>query len=603
MRTLQVIILLLLSGCIQAQDVNFTADASPNVLRVGEQFNLIYTSNQELDEFEMPPLRDFQLLGGPSQGHSQSVSSVNGKITTTSTYQYTYFMRAVKEGKFTIPPASITVKNKVYRSNPLTIEVLKANAPSSQGQGGGNQGSSGQTRQVNENDLYVRLILDKTTAYIGEQILATVKVYTKTSLARVDPAFKGPDFTGFFTEPIETQPLRNLQNENVNGDIYGTGILRRVLVIPQKSGVLTIEPFDLDVALRREVRRRVADPFFDDFSFPDIQEIPVTLKSKPVKITVKTLPANAPVSFKGAVGKFNITSSLNKTSTTTNEPLTLKVTISGKGNLKLINDVTVNVPYDMERYDPVINTRFNNALSGSKTFEYMIMPRVAGTYNIPPAEFTYFDAESGQYKTLYTDAYEVQVEKGQGDSLAALSPGINKEDVRLLNQDIRFIKTKTTTLDYMHRYIALTPWYYLLYLLALGIFIFIIQLRKRLVRQHADVAGMRLRSADKYARRRLRKCEHLLRQGNKAAFFEEMLGAIWGYLSHKLSIPVSSLSKDTAAEALKARGVNEELTAQLFTIIDTCEMARYGYGTGEIDKSALYHDAIKAITLLQQRLK
>jgi hypothetical protein len=443
MRTILVIIILLLSGCIKAQDVEFIAEASPNVLRVGEQFNLIYTSNRELEEFDMPDIRDFELLGGPSQGRSQSVSSINGKITTTVTYQYTYFFRAVKEGKFSIPPASIKVKNKLYPSNTVDVEVLKANSPSSNANQGSTTGvGTNQPEKISENDLYVRLIVDKTEAWLGEQIIATIKIFTKTSLARIE-GFKGPDFTGFFTEPVETPPLRNLQKEAVGGDIYGTGVIQRVVIIPQKSGELVIEPFDLDVVLRREIRRRYADPFFDDFSIPDIQEIPVKLKSRAIKINVKPMPPGAPSSFKGAVGDFRLNTSINKTVTTTNDPLTLRVAIEGKGNLKLISDIPVNVPYDMERYDPVINTKLQNALSGSKTFEYMIMPRMAGQFTIPPVEFTYFNPVAGQYKTLKSQSYDIVVERGSGDSLLAMAPGINKEDVKLLNQDIRFIKTKS----------------------------------------------------------------------------------------------------------------------------------------------------------------
>jgi hypothetical protein len=603
MRTLQVIILIIFSGFLKAQDVEFSAEASPNVLRVGDQFNLIFSANQEMETFTMPDLRDFQLLGGPSQGHSQSVSSINGKITTTSSYQYTYFLRAVKEGKFTISPASIKVKNKVYKSNPVSVEVLKASAPSSaSSQNTGGTGTR-QSGQVSENDLFVKLLLDKTEAYIGEQIMASVKIYTKTNLAGIDQAFKGPDFTGFFTEPIETPPLRSLARENVNGDIFGTGVIRRVLIIPQKTGQLTIEPFDLDVALRREVRRRVSDPFFDDFSIPDIQEIPVILKSKQVKINVKPLPPNAPPTFKGAVGTFKISSSLNKTVTASNEPITLKVVLSGTGNLKLINDMVVNVPYDMERYDPVISTKMDNALSGSKSFEYMIMPKRAGQYTIPEVEFTYFDARAGQYKTIKTESYIVNVEKGQGDSLVAMVPGANKEDVKLLNSDIRFIKTKQDTLKTMSVYLATSAWYYLVYILLIILFIALLLVRKRISAQHADIIGMKLRKADKYARKRLRQCETLLKQGNSAAFYEEMLGAIWGYISDKLSIPVSVLSKDNARTSLINRSVSDDLIDQLFRIIDHCEMARYGFAAGETDKEQLYHDAIKVITSLQQKLR
>ena len=603
MRIIRVIVLLIVSGCMQAQDVQFTASVSPNVLRIGEQFNLTYTSNQELEELDLPEIRDFELLGGPSQGHSQSVYSANGKITTVSTWQYTYFFRAVKEGKFTIAPASGKIKNKTCHSNPLNIEVLKATVqPSSQNPATSNENAV-QSDSYNDKELFVKLVLDKKEAYLGEQIMATIKIYTKTNLSGIDQGFKGPDFTGFFTEPIETPPLRNLQREAVDGDIYYTGIIRRLMIIPQKTGELTINPFDLDISIRHEVRRKIADPFFEDFSIPDIQEIPVKLKSNTVKVLVRPLPSNAPASFKGAVGNFKMNSSINKTATITNDPLTLKLAVSGKGNLQLINEVDVRVPYDMERYDPVINTHLDSPLSGSKTFEYLIMPKVEGQFTIPAVEFTYFDPDARQFKTLKTQPYQIQVGKGLGDTLMAIGPGVTKEDVKMLNQDIRFIKTRPFRVHTINYFIARSPWYYLLFALALIIFITMLFVRSRLISQGADIAGLRLRKADKYAIKRLKKGAGLLKQGNDAAFLEELLGAIWGYISDKLNIPVALLSKDSARTALQDRAVNQEMIERLFKIIDACEMARYAPGRNDYSSDKLYRDTLEIISTLQQKLK
>jgi hypothetical protein len=603
MRTFLYIFLLILPWYLFAQEVQFTASVSPNVLRIGEQFNLTYTADQELGEINVPEIRDFELLGGPSQGHSQSVFNDNGKITTTSTWQYTYFFRTVKEGKFTIPPASAKIKSKTYKSNPVTVEVIKGSDPSvSQNQDARNENTA-QPSNINDNDLYVRLILDKKEAYLGEQVTATIKIYSRVNLFRIDRGFKGPDFTGFFTEPVDVPPLLNLQREAVNGEIYGTGILRKLVIVPQKSGELTIQPFELDVTLRQEVRRRMADPFFDDFTFPEVQEIPVTLKSRPVKLSVRPLPPNAPASFTGAVGNFRLTSSINKTSTSTHDPLTLKLTITGSGNLKLINQVEVNVPYDMEKYDPVINLHMDTPHSGYKTFEYLIMPRIAGQFTIPPAEFTFFDVGSRQYKTLKTQEYLIQVEKGQGDTLMAVVPGLAKEDVKILNQDVRFIKTKPFRLQKINIFIMQSPVYYFLYVLALLIFMAVVWNHNRLIRQNADIAGLRLRKADKYAKKRLKKSSGLLKQGNDAAFYEELLGALWGYLSDKLNIPVAVLSKDSAKATLQKRGVDQEMIDRLFLVTDACELARYARGTGNMAMEELYSEALNVITNLQQKLK
>jgi hypothetical protein len=603
MRTVLVIFWLLLHWHLTAQEVQFAASATPNVVRVGEQFNLTFTSDQELGEISLPEIRDFELLGGPSQGHSQSVYNANGKITTTSTWQYTYFFRAVKEGKFTIPAASAKIKSKIYRSNAVTVEVVKGSDPNVQQGQEATEAVTSQFDNINGKDLYVRVILDKKEAYLGEQILATVKLYSRINLFGIDRGFKGPDFTGFFTEPVDVPPLLNLQREVINGEIYGTGILRKMVIIPQMTGDLTIQPFELEVYLRREVRRRIADPFFEDFSIPEVQEIPVKLKSKAVTLSVMPLPKNPPVSFKGAVGNFRLNSNINKITTTTHDPLTLKLTLTGKGNLKLINQVDVNVPYDMEKFDPVINLHLDNPLSGTKSFEYLIMPRVAGQFIIPPVDFTYFDTDARQYRTLKTQSYTIRVEKGQDDTLLAVVPGVTKEDVKLLNQDIRFIKTKTLKLRRVDGFIKQPPVYYLLYVIALAAFVVIIWNHNRLVKQNADIVGRRLRKADNYARKRLKKSYGLLKQGNGAAFFEELQGALWGYLSHKLNIPVAVLSKDSAKTILQDKGLEQELIDRLFGVTDTCELARYAQSSGNIAMDQLYSEALDVITRLQQKLK
>jgi hypothetical protein len=592
-----------LPGCMSAQESKLTASVSPTVMRVGDQFNLTFTSEDEVSELQLPNIENVEILGGPRQGHSQSVYSVNGKITSSSTYQYTYFLRALKEGKFSIPSITARIKNKPVKSNPVAIEVLAANSQQSKsGQGGSGTGQSGDG-SVSDRDLFVNLILDKKEVYLGEQITASVKIYTKVNLSGVDPGFKGPDFTGFFTEPVNIPQLRSLQSESYNGDIFGTGVLRKTVIIPQKTGPITIKSFDLDVTIRKEVRRRVSDPFFDDFDIPDVQEIPLKLKSKEVTIQVKPLPGGAPASFGGAVGSFNFTSSLNKTSTHTNEPVTLKLTISGRGNIKLINEPQFELPGDFDKFDPVINSNLDNSLSGTKTFEYLLMPKVPGTFSIPAIEFSYFDLASQKYRTIKSQAFTVKVEKGQGDAAMESNPGINKEDVKLLNQDIRFIKNKPFTLQANRTFWADSVWYYLIYVLLVILFIVITWRRRKLLQNRSDRALMRLRKADRYARKRLTRSAELLKQGETNRFYEELLGAVWGYLSDKLNIPLSALSRETARTALQSRSVDESLLDDLFRIIDECEVARYGQVSENMGMEKLYQDTLSVITILQQKLK
>lgn len=593
----------ILSDCLSAQESKLTASVSPTVMRVGDQFNLTFTAEDEISELELPSVENMEVLGGPRQGRSQSVYSVNGKITSSSTYQYTYFLRALKEGKFSIPAITAKIKNKPVRSNAVSFEVLPVNSQQSRsGQNASGAVQSGD-ESVSDRDLFVNLLVDKKEVYLGEQITASVKIFTKVNLSGVDPGFKGPDFTGFFTEPINIPQLRSLQSEAYNGDIYGTGVLRRTIIIPQKTGPITIKSFDLDVTIRKEMRRRVADPFFDDFDIPDVQELPVKLKSKVVTVQVKPLPGNAPASFGGAVGNFTFSSSLNKTSTHTNEPLTLKLTISGRGNIKLINEPQFELPGDFEKFDPVINSHLDNSLSGTKTFEYLLMPKASGTYSIPSVEFSYFDLASQKYKTIKSQTFTVKVEKGQGDAAMEANSGIIKEDVKLLNQDIRFINNKPIPLQANKTFWADSIGYYLIYVLLIVLFILLTWRRRKQLRNKSDVALMRLRKADRYARKRLTKSAELLKQGETNRFYEELLGAVWGYLSDKLNIPLSALSRETAGSALQSRSIDENLMDDLFRIIDECEVARYSQVSENMGMEKLYQDSLNVIIMLQQKLK
>lgn len=582
-----------------SQEVTVTASVSSNVLRAGEQFNLIFSANQEITELELPLLDGVEVLGGPSQGSSRSIYSVNGKTNTSFTYQFAYVMRASREGKFTIPPATVKIKNKTYKTNPVSLEVIAGRSQPSKGAGS----DASQPGAVGENDVMLGLQTDKKEVFLGEQILATIKVYTKVNLAGVDPGFKGPDFTGFFTEPLDVPPLRNLQREAVNGEIYYAGLLRKMVIIPQKSGVLTIKPFELDVAVRQEVRRRSIDPFFDDFDFPDVQDVPARLRSKPVTIRVNPLPPGAPPFFTGGVGSFTFQASLNKTTAATQEPLTLKITVSGKGNIKLINEPIFELPPDFEKYDPVINTSQENGVSGTKTFEYMLVPKAAGDFTIPPIKFAWFDPDSRQYKTVESDGFTVQVTRGSGDTVMTMVPGLEQEDIRLLNRDIRYIRTKSMNLRPAKRFLADSYLYYLLYLVVFILFAGLVLLVRKRAKERADTAGLRLRKADRYARRRLLKSEVLLKQGDSNRFYEEMLGAVWGYLSDKLNLPLSELSSETARSSLVSKGVETALLDDLFHIISECEMARYGQTSGSPAMEKHYRETLDVLTRLQQKLR
>jgi hypothetical protein len=594
----------LLSGTVSGQDIEFKASASPRVLRTGEQFRLVYEVNANVSGVEIPDLTDFQLLGGPSTGSSTNIQIINGKTTRTVQYTYTYYLRAQKEGTFTIAPAKARYKGKTYESNSVTVEVIGPGGSRQQSQSA--QGQDRQQEQAQQDvqsgeDIFVRLLVDKHSAYLGEQIIAWVKIYTKIQLSGLNQGYKGPEFTGFYKQPVEIPQLTNLEAENVNGEIYYSGTIQKFVLYPQKTGEITIDPFELGVTIRQQVRSR-SRSIFDDFFGPTVQDIPRTLTSKTVKIMVKPLPTR-PQSFTGAVGHFSMQSSVDKNVLRTNEALTFKVSVTGKGNIKLIDEPNVTFPPNIEQFEPKTVVHQTNELSGTKTFEYVLIPRYAGEYKIPPFEFTYFDPAKSGFTTLVSEEYTINVEKGDEDTTAVVVTGLSKEDFRLLGRDILFIKNKPFKLYRQNKIIFGQPFFYLVYGISFLLFLLVVFLRRETIRRNANISQVKNRKANRMARKRLRKAQSYLKQNQQDAFYEEVMKAFWGYLGDKLTIPVAELSRDKSRDALKQKGIDEELTDSIYQLLDNCEYARFAPSAGTSDMQKLYKDAVALISRLEQKLK
>ena len=589
----------------EAQDIKFTATAVPKVLRVGEQFQLVYEINKDVSELQIPELNDFQLLGGPSTSSSSSIQIINGKTTRSSKYTYTYYLSALKDGIYTIAPATAKIKKDTYKSNAVKIEVIKGKSSTSQTTPSTASPAAKSSSNVDTHageDLFIRLLVDKKNAYIGEQIIAWIKIYSKINITQIDPNFKAPEFTGFYQQPFEIPPLRALERENVNGEIYGTGILRKIVLYPQKSGEIIIQPFDIDVAYQKQVKRK-SRSIFDDFFGPTVQNVPVKLKSKAVKLNIKTLPASMPSSFTGAVGNFRMSASINKTQVKTNDAVTLKVNISGKGNIKLIDEMEFEFPPALETFKPIVKTKQDNVLEGSQSFEYTIIPRYAGDFKIGPIEFTYFNPSTRSYKILKSQEFNISVAKGEEDTTTVVISGLSKEDVKLLSSDIIFIKNKPFNLTPKNKFIFGSTRFYAMYLISLMLFLLIILFRRKRIKRNANIKLVKNRRANKFARKRLKKASGFMRQNNRKTFYDEVLKAMWGYLSDKLNIPIADLSKDTSREALIRNKINDNLMNKFYDIIDSCEYARYSPGDESSEMQKLYNDAIKTIIKLQQKLR
>ncbi len=427
MRKLLLIFPFWLTACVLiAQDISFTASA-PSSVTEGQQFKLIFTVNAQGSGFKAPDLSNFKILGGPSASTSSNISFTNGVMNQSMTNSYTYYLQAKTEGTYTINPASVVAGGKTYSSNKITIQVTKGNVSNQQNQNSQNNQQSQQGQETSGEDLFVRIILSKDNVYQGEQIIATIKIYTRVNLIGFEE-FKFPTYKGFWAEEVEIPNQISLLQENYNGKAYNVGVLKKTILFPQKSGDLTIEPFEIKLMVQERVQQQPRN-FWDNF-FNSYQNVSKRLVSPSVKVKVKPLPSS-PAGFNGAVGNFNITSKASPLQLKSNESINLSYTISGNGNLRLIKFPEPMLPPQFETYDPKIAENIKvsvNGVAGSRSSEQLLIPRSAGKYTITSPPFVFFNPTTGKYQAIQIDPYTVQVEKGANDSSVAFVSGYNKED-------------------------------------------------------------------------------------------------------------------------------------------------------------------------------
>lgn len=585
--------------------VTFTASA-PDAVAVGDQFRLSYTINtQKVRDFRAPAIKGFDVLMGPTRAYS--MQNFNGVSTENLTY--TYILMAKTEGNYTIPGATISVNGNQLLSNSVKIKVLPADqsANSQHGSTGnsGNQGkNSSSGSSVSNTDLFITATANKTTVFEQEAILLTYKIYTVVDLRGFDNV-KLPDFKGFHSQEVELPNDRRWGLEHYKGRNYHSTIYRQFVLFPQQSGKLTIDAARFDASI--EKMEAVNDPFeaFFNGGAGSIQ-IKKTLMTPKLTIDVKQLPAGKPEGFSGGVGEFNISSTINSTQVKTNDAITVKVVISGTGNLKLISEPEIKFPEDFEIYDPKVDSKFrltNAGLSGNKVIEYLAIPRNAGTYKIPAIKFSYFDINSRSYKTLSTEEYTVKVEKGSGDATQTIANFTNKEDLKVLNEDIRFIKQNDVELTPKGIYFYGSMSYWLCYLIPGFIFIVCFIVYRKQIAANANMARVRTKKANKVALKRMKQAAKLMASNQKDAFYDEVLRALWGYISDKLSIPVSRLSKDNAEEELRKYGVSEELIKEFLSALNSCEFARFAPGDANQAINKVYTESFDVISKMENSIK
>lgn len=592
------LIALLASGFVNAQ--KFTAAASKTKVAVGEVFQLDFSVNATGKNFVPPSLSDFTVYSGPNQ--STSMQIINGNMSQSITLSY--YLAAKKEGTYTIGPASIMAGSNTLQSNSITIEAVKAGT---QTQSLGGQNPSG--TQANSDHLFARTSVSKSKVFAGEQIVITHKVYTRMNLKGFQDV-KFPSYNGFWVQEITRNTQYEVAQENVDGILYSVVEIKKAFLFPQHSGKIEIEPMAVQCVVREKTGKKHdpfeqffgQDPFFGMSSYKDVL---YTVKSNAVTVDVSSLPeAGKPADFPGAVGNFSMNATLDKDHVKANEGINLKISISGKGNLKLIDAPNMEFPDEFETYDPKINENISvneGGVSGSKTFEYLLIPRHEGIYKIQPNGFSYFDTDKKTYVQLPAKEFTITVEKGvagPANNTPTMS-NLPKEDVKMFGSDIRYIKTGEINLIKKGKYFFSSPLFIAGFSVPPLLFLAFLFLRREHIRRNSDIVMVKKRRASGIAKKYLTLAERSMQSNHKENFFSNVLAALYNYTEHKMNIPTSEHSKEKVVVVLKEKNIPEETISELVQLMDECEFARYAPGLQSGNLKEVYTRAANIINKIE----
>jgi len=614
-RLVVAILIFALSFAFAMAEYKFTATASSTTVEVGEQIQVTFTLNTTNGKnFQPPSFKGFTVLAGPSR--SMSTQIINGQIS--SSLSFIYILSADLEGTFTIEPAKITVDGNVLTSNPITIKVVKGGQkPSGQGKEKNQEKTlSQQADEIIRNNLFIRLIVDKTQAYLGETIVATYKLYVHPDLNIVNISVpKMPSFNGFWTQDFGIKELK-FSTEVVNGVTFKVADLKQVVLIPQQTGTLTIDPMEIEFVVRllvkQQQKKRYRDPFdmlFDDPFFNDpffsnrYRDFPFTVRSKLIQIKVLGLPSPQPADFHGGVGSMQLKASLDKDHLKTGEVATLRLEISGKGNLKLLSPFSLKLPNDIDTYEPKVIDKTNvspSGVSGSVVFEYYLIPKNPGQYKIEPINFAYFNLDKKEYVTLTTQPFLLNVE--QGATTQTFVTNIKKEDVKLLGQDIRYIKTSTPRFSRTGESLMISPLFYVFSIIPIFLWVVVFLYVRRREQIEGNLVLMKQIRASKIAQKYLKNAKKLVDEGNKDLFYEETARSLWAFVANKLNIPPAELTKENIKERLLERVPDNELVDKLIDLINLCEEARYSPQFNNVQLQNVYATSVEVLSKLSEKL-
>ena len=603
MNRIRIILFLLLTAVLStyAQTVRLQA---PDVCEVGRRINVSYiVDTQDVDDIQVGEFPGFELLYGPSTSSQSSFQMINGKTTHSSTITFTYVLLAEKEGDHTLPAASVKANGKTIRSGTATIQVLpssNASQGSSSGRGSASQSTPHSADDLSDRDLFITATASKSKIYEQEAVVLTYKLYTLVNIRQLSGDM--PELDGFHCQELNSKAQMSLKYERYNGRNYGTAIWRQYVLFPQKSGKMTIPSISFDAEV--EVTNHNADPFDIFFGGGSLtQMLRKTLKTPEIEIDVKPLPSPAPSNFSGAVGKFSMTASLTPEQLDANDAASMRIIVSGQGNMKLMKAPVVDAPKDFEVYTPKETDKTSNTAGGAKgnvVFDYVIVPRHGGKYSIPPVEYVYFNPETEKYVTLRTDSFHLAVAKGK--PVASGASVREKEDLRVLSSDIHYINTRRADIRESVDGFFGTTSYIMIHVGAASLFLLLLAVFYRQAKANADIARKRGKRAGKEAAKRLKLARKLLKNHEAGPFYEETLRALLGYAGDKLNIPMTHLAKENVREALAARGVDESLIRQYMDVLESCEFARFAPGDPMATMDKIYESATHAINNLNKNL-
>lgn len=583
---------------------------APQQCEVGQRIRVSYVVNtQEVEDIQVGEFPGFEVVFGPSTSSQSSFSMVNGKTTQSSSMTFSYTLMARKEGTFKIPAATIKSGGKSYKSGTASIQILPSSGNTQQQQsqqqtqqGGGGHSSRSQASQtgtVGKDDLFIAVSANKQKIFEQEAVVLTYKLYTLVNIRQL--AGEMPELDGFHCQEIDSKAQMSLKYERYNGRNYGTAVWRQYVLFPQKSGKLTVPSINFDAEV--EIQNMSADPFDIFFGGGSLsQMVKKTIKTPSIDIDVKPLPTPKPANFSGAVGKYTLTGSLTPEQLDANDAATLRLIVSGQGNMKLMKAPHVDFPKDFEVYDPKENNKTTNTLTGAKgnvIFDYVIVPRHGGKYGISPVEFVYFDPDAARYVTLKTDSFHIAVAKGRGTHQSRVT---DKEDLKVIASDIHYIKTGEANIVQNEDSFFGSTRYLLYYLAAIIAFLTVFAIFYRQARENANLAKLRGKRAGKAASKRLKTAHRLLKSHDTNAFYDETMRALLGYAADKLNLPVAELNKDNVREAMENRGVAQQLIENFMSALGECEFARFAPGDPDATMEKIFTEASDAINDIDKAL-